>query len=230
MDNVSYAVAFTAGLLSFLSPCILPLIPAYLSYISGNAVSDIMSGNQKKSLMVKSFGFILGFSMIFIIMGASASSLGRLLAAYQPILIKLGGLFIVLMGIHMTGLVQIKWLYQEKRLVSFSEKNRGLGSLFVGMAFATGWTPCIGPILSSILVYASSLETISSGVFLLAAYSLGLAVPFFITAFAISRFSAFFKKFSKHLGVVSIVSGILLIITGILVFTNRLALLASYLS
>jgi len=230
MENISLIVAFTAGLLSFLSPCILPLIPAYLSYISGSAISEMTSEKNKKALRFKAFGFVFGFSFIFIVMGASASTLGQLFQEYQFLLMKVGGVLIILMGIHMTGLIQIKWLYQEKRLVSFSEKNRGLGSLFVGMAFATGWTPCIGPILSSILIYASSMQTISSGILLLSAYSLGLAIPFLVTAFAIGYFTRFFKKFSHHLHLVSIFSGILLIITGILVFTNQLASLAGFLS
>ena len=230
MQNVSLAVAFSAGLFSFMSPCILPLIPAYLSYISGNAVSEIMGGKDKRNLIFKSLGFILGFSLIFIIMGASASTLGQLFSAYQATLMKLGGILIIVMGIHMTGLIKIKLLYQEKRIISFSEKNRGLGSLFIGMAFATGWTPCIGPILSSILIYAASMETVSSGILLLSAYSLGLAIPFFLTALAVGSFTRFFRKFSCYLNVVSFVSGILMILTGILVFTNKLALLAGYLS
>lgn len=229
MGNISLAAAFSAGLLSFLSPCILPLIPAYLSYISGNAVSEI-TGNDKKGLMLKAFGFVLGFSLVFVLMGASASTLGQLFAKYQPILMKLGGILIIIMGIHLTGLLKIQALYQEKRLIALSEKNRGLGSLFVGMAFATGWTPCIGPILSSILILAGSMETVSGGILLLTAYSLGLAVPFLLTAMAIGSFTPFFRKFSRYLPAVSLVSGILLILTGFLVFTNKLALLAGYLS
>jgi cytochrome c-type biogenesis protein len=194
MENISFAVAFSAGLLSFLSPCILPLIPAYLSYISGNAVSEIIAGDHKKDLMLKALGFVLGFSFVFVVMGASASSLGRLFAAHQATLTKIGGVFIILMGIHMTGLIKIKWLYQEKRLVSFSEKNRGLGSFFVGMAFATGWTPCIGPILSSILIYASSMETISSGILLLISYSLGVSPTFLIYRFCYRIFYPVFQK------------------------------------
>lgn len=226
MESVSLAMAFLAGLLSFLSPCILPLVPAYLSYITGNAISDLAADNAKAELMLKAIGFVLGFSLIFVVMGASASKLGQLFAVYQSILTKIGGILIILMGIHMTGLIKIKLLYQEKRLVSLSEKNRGISSVFMGMAFATGWTPCIGPILASILIYAGSMETVSSGIVLLTFYSLGLAIPFLITAFAIGKFTSYFRRFSKHLHWVSIISGILLIVTGILVFTNKLVILA----
>lgn len=228
MPNVSLALAFVAGLLSFLSPCILPLIPAYLSYLTGNAVSEMTSEKARKILMIKATGFVFGFSLIFIVMGASASTLGQLFAEYQYILRKVAGIFIIIMGIHLTGLLKINWLYQEKRLITFPQKS--LGSVFVGMAFATGWTPCIGPILSSILLYASSLDTIWSGVLLLSFYSLGMAIPFLLTALAIGSFTYYFKKFSKYIRAVSIVSGILLIITGILVYTNKIAILGGYLN
>lgn len=226
METISLAVAFFAGLLSFLSPCILPLVPAYLSYITGSAISDLTAGKSKRAFLLKAFGFVLGFSLIFIIMGASASKLGQLFTEYQFLLRKIGGILIIIMGIHLTGILKIKWLYHEKRLITLSEKNRGLGSIFVGMAFATGWTPCIGPILATILIYAGSLETVASGIILLTAYSLGLAIPFLLTALAIGSFASYFKRFSKYLNLVSIISGILLLFTGILVFTNKLAFLA----
>lgn len=229
MDNVSVAIAFSAGLLSFLSPCVLPLVPAYLSYLTGTAASEITEREAKRNLILKALGFVFGFSVIFIIMGASASSLGQLFAENRYLLKKIGGIIIVLMGLHMTGIFKIKSLYREKRLFSLAEKNRGLGSIFIGMAFATGWTPCIGPILSSILIYASSLETVRHGVILLSVYSLGLAVPLLLTALAINRFASYFKKFSRYLPVISVVSGILLIITGMLIFTDKLLILSSYL-
>lgn len=226
MENISLAMAFIAGILSFLSPCILPLIPAYLSYLTGNAITDLAEGKSKKDLLLKASGFILGFSLVFILMGATASKLGKFFTEYQYILRQIGGILIIILGIHLTGLIKIKWLYQEKRLLTVSEKNRGLGSVFVGMAFATGWTPCIGPILSAILIYAGSTETVSSGILLLMAYSLGLAIPFMATALAIGKFTVYFRKFSKYLNLIAILSGILLIITGILIFTNKLAMLS----
>lgn len=226
MATVSFVVAFLAGLLSFLSPCILPLVPAYLSYLTGNAVNDLATGELKQALMFKALGFVFGFSIVFIIMGASASKLGQIFTDYRDLLQKIGGFLIIIMGIHLSGIFEIKWLYREKRLLKISEKNRGLGSVFVGMAFATGWTPCIGPVLAAILVYAGSLETVSSGIILLTSYSLGMAIPFLITALAIGKFTSYFRKFSKYLKLISLLSGMLLIITGILIFSDKLAFLA----
>ena len=229
MTNISLAVAFLAGLLSFLSPCILPLIPAYLSYLTGNAVTEMTSGRARADLMIKATGFVVGFSLIFIIMGASATTIGQLFAEYQYILRKVAGILIIIMGIHLTGIIKIKNLYREKRLIPLSGKNR-LGPVLIGMAFAAGWTPCIGPILSSIILYASSLDTIWNGIVLLTFYSLGMAVPFLLTAFAIGSFTRYFQKISKHFGTISVISGVLLIITGILVYTNKLAVLGGYLT
>ncbi|MCX7922288.1 MAG: cytochrome c biogenesis protein CcdA [Clostridia bacterium] len=230
MDNVSIILAFSAGLLSFLSPCVLPLIPAYISYLTGSAVADINGSKAKLSLLYKSIGFIIGFTIVFIIMGASISSLGKLFAANQDAFRKVGGILIIIFGLHTTGILKIKALYSEKRLLPFGNANKSISSLFVGMAFATGWTPCIGPILSSILIYAGSMDTIGKGILLLLVYSLGLAVPFLLTAFAIGSFSKYMKKFSKYLPAISVISGVLMIIMGIMVFTNKLAILSRYLN
>lgn len=230
MDNVSFILAFSAGLLSFLSPCVLPLIPAYISYLTGSAVAEINTNKAKLNLLYKSIGFIIGFTIIFIIMGASISSLGKLFATNQGIFRKVGGILIIIFGLHTTGLFKIKMLYSEKRLLPFGDEKKNLSSILIGMAFATGWTPCIGPILSSILIYAGSMETIGTGILLLLMYSLGLAIPFMLTAFAIGSFSKYFKKFSKYLPLVSAISGILMIIMGILVFTNKLTILSRYLN
>lgn len=230
LDNISFILAFSAGLLSFLSPCVLPLIPAYVSYLTGSAAAEINTNKAKLNLLYKSIGFIVGFTIIFIIMGASISSLGKLFATNQGVFRKVGGILIIIFGLHTTGLFKIKMLYSEKRLLPFGEDKKNLSSVFIGMAFATGWTPCIGPILSSILIYAGSMETIGKGILLLLVYSLGLAIPFMLTALAIGNFSKYFRKFSKYLLVVSVISGILMIIMGILVFTNKLAILSRYLN
>lgn len=230
LDNISFILAFSAGLLSFLSPCVLPLIPAYVSYLTGSAVAEINTNKAKLNLIYKSIGFIIGFTIIFIIMGASISSLGKLFASNQGVFRKVGGILIIIFGLHTTGLFKIKMLYSEKRLLPFGEDKKNLSSVFIGMAFATGWTPCIGPILSSILIYAGSMDTIGKGIILLLVYSLGLAIPFMLTALAIGNFSKYFRKFSKYLPVVSAISGILMIIMGILVFTNKLAILSRYLN
>lgn len=228
MNNVSLLLAFSAGLLSFLSPCVLPLVPAYITYITGSTVAELDSGKTRLHTIYKSLGFVLGFSLVFIVMGASITSIGRLLITNMDIFRKIGGTLIVLFGIHITGLFKIKTLYYEKRLVPFEKLRKNISSVFVGMAFAAGWTPCVGPILASILIYAGSMDTISMGILLLTAYSLGLAIPFILTAYAIGSFSEYFKKISRHLNTISVVSGVLLIIMGILIFTNKISVLSQY--
>jgi len=225
---MSLLLAFSAGLLSFLSPCVLPLVPAYITYITGSTVAELSTGKARLHTIYKSLGFVLGFSLIFIVMGASITSIGKLLIRNMDIFRKIGGTLIVLFGIHITGIFKIKTFYYEKRLVPFEKLRKNISSVFVGMAFAAGWTPCVGPILASILIYAGSMETVGMGILLLAAYSLGLAVPFVLTAYAIGSFSEYFKKISVHLNTISIVSGVLLIIMGILIFTNKIAVLSRY--
>lgn len=229
MEKVSFILAFSAGLLSFLSPCVLPLIPAYVSYLTGSAVTDIKSGKDKLNLLYKSIGFVIGFTIIFILLGASVSWLGKLFLENKSLFRKIGGILIIILGLHTIGLFKINMLYREKRLLPFGT-SKNIGSLFVGMAFATGWTPCIGPILSTILVYAGSQDTIGTGIMLLLVYSLGLAIPFLLTALVIGNFSVYFKKFSRFLPVVSATSGVLMIIMGILIFTNKLTILSRYLN
>ncbi|HOH89831.1 MAG TPA: cytochrome c biogenesis protein CcdA, partial [Bacillota bacterium] len=221
-------LAFSAGLLSFLSPCVLPLVPAYITYITGSAIADLNTGRARLYALYKSLGFVLGFSLVFIAMGASITSIGRLFAGNMDTFRKIGGTLIVLFGIHITGLFKIKTLYYEKRLVPFEKLSRNISSVFIGMAFAAGWTPCVGPILASILIYAGSMETIAMGILLLAAYSLGLAVPFILTAYAVGSFSGYFKRISGYLNTISIISGVLLILMGILIFTNKIAALSRY--
>ena len=228
MNNVSLLLAFSAGLLSFLSPCVLPLVPAYITYLTGSTVAELSTGKARMHTLYKSLGFVLGFSMIFIALGASITSVGKLLIGNMNVFRKIGGALIVLFGIHITGIIKIKTLYYERRLVPFEKLSKNISSVFIGMAFAAGWTPCVGPILASILIYAGSMETIYMGILLLAAYSLGLAVPFVLTAYAIGSFSEYFKKISKHLNTISIASGVLLVIMGILIFTNKIAVLSQY--
>lgn len=230
MSNVSLLLAFSAGLLSFLSPCVLPLVPAYITYITGSTVAELSSGKARLHTMYKSLGFVLGFSLVFIVMGASITTIGKLLIGNMDVFRKIGGALIVLFGVHITGIFKIKTLYYEKRLVPFEKLRKNISSVFVGMAFAAGWTPCVGPILASILIYAGSMETISMGIMLLASYSLGLAVPFILTAYAIGSFSGYFKRISRHLNAISIASGVLLILMGLLIFTGKVAVLSRYFS
>jgi cytochrome c-type biogenesis protein len=228
LEKVSFILAFSAGLLSFLSPCVLPLIPAYLSYIAGTAVSEINSNKAKRNLLLNSIFFIIGFSVVFIVLGATVSSISKLFAANLNIIKKVGGIVIIIFGLHMTGIFKIKMLYSERKFLPNGKSKNYISSIFLGMAFAFGWTPCIGPILSSILIYAGSMATIGKGILLLIMYSLGLAVPFFLSALLIGNSTNYIKKLSKFLPVVSVVSGIIMIIMGLLVFTNKLAIISRF--
>lgn len=225
---MSLFLAFSAGLLSFLSPCVLPLVPAYISYITGSTVAELSTGKARLHTLYKALGFVLGFSLVFTAMGASITSLGKLLTGNMDIFRKVGGTLIIFFGIHMTGFLRFKPLYYEKRLIPFEKLGKNISSIFIGMAFAAGWTPCVGPILASILIYAGSMETISLGILLLSVYSLGLAVPFMLTAYAIGIFSEYFKRMSKYLNTISAASGVLLILMGVLIFTNKIAVLSQY--
>ncbi|BCN29576.1 cytochrome c biogenesis CcdA family protein [Anaeromicropila herbilytica] len=230
MKDISILLAFSAGLLSFLSPCVLPMIPAYISYLTGTSIKELKEERPKLLTLYKAIGFILGFSIIFILMGASVTSLGRLLTTNKDMFRKVGGVLIVLFGVHTMGFVKFTFLYREKRFLKVEKIHGTLSSTLLGMAFAAGWTPCIGPILSSILIYATSTDSIGKGVMLLGMYSLGLAVPFLLTAMALGTISNYLKQISKYYHLISIISGILLITMGILVFTNKIAILSQYAS
>jgi cytochrome c-type biogenesis protein len=218
--------------LSFLSPCVLPLVPGYVSLISGATVEDLQSDDRRMlgTVMLHSLTFILGFSVVFIALGAVATGLGQLANQYHNLLAKVAGIIVVVFGLHLTGLLKIKALYADKRLHDVKGGSSALGSFAVGFAFAFGWTPCIGPILATILVFAGAQETVFKGVFLLAIYSLGLAVPFLLTSLGVDRFLGFYTKFRRHLHTVEVVSGVLLIAVGVLIFMNNLKLLSGYLS
>lgn len=230
MNNISFVIAFSAGLLSFLSPCVLPLVPAYISYLTGETVEELKAEKSKLTTLYKAIGFSIGFSIIFIAMGASATSLGKLIFKHRAAFRMVGGILIILFGIHMTGLLKIKLLYMERRLLSFKIGKGAFSSVLIGMAFATGWTPCAGPILASILIYAGSMDTLATGTLLLTVYSLGLAVPFILTALAIESFSNHLRSITKHMRGVSFVSGILMIIMGIMIVTNTLGILSRYMN
>ena len=223
--------AFFAGLISFLSPCVLPLVPGYLSYISGVSSDQMRAGadaETRRRVMVNASGFVLGFSLIFIALGASATALGQLMLAQLEVLSKIAGAVIIVFGLHTMGLLRIKWLYMEKR-VQLSSKPLGLlGALVVGMAFGFGWTPCIGPILASILAVAATQETVGQGISLLAVYSLGLGIPFLLAGLAINQFFALFDRLKRHMRIIEIVSGLLLIGVGLLMFTNNLTMLSGF--
>jgi len=224
--------AFLAGVLSFLSPCVLPLVPGYVSLISGASVEQLQSPERRmlRTVMLHSLTFVMGFSVVFIALGAVATGVGQIVNQYHSILSKIAGIVVIIFGLHLTGLLKIKALYADKRLHEVKGGASALGSFAVGFAFAFGWTPCIGPILATILVFAGAQGTVLKGVVLLAVYSLGLAVPFLLTSLGVDRFLAFYGRFRRHLHTVEVLSGVLLIAVGVLIFLNNLRLLSGYLS
>ena len=230
MSGVSYFLAFSAGVFSFLSPCVLPLIPSYFSYLTGLSSGEISLGEERTRVMVlkNAVMFILGFSILFILFGASATFLGKFLLSHQEQLRQISGLLIIFFGLYMTGLIRLPLLMREMRF-HFQERPAGLiGSFLIGIAFGAGWTPCVGPVLGSILLYAGLSETVWKGIGLLTAYSMGLALPFLLISFGIN---AFLKWFSgRLLLMLHRVSGVVLIVLGVMIFTNSLVFLTSYFS
>ncbi|WP_034869241.1 cytochrome c biogenesis CcdA family protein [Clostridium lundense] len=220
-NNISLIFAFSSGVLSFLSPCVLPLIPIYLTYLAGTTVNEI--DKNKVTVIYRAIGFTVGFSIIFILMGISITSLGMMFANNKHIFRQIGGIIIIIIifGIHTTGLLKIKLFYYEKRLFDFNKLSSSISSLIMGMAFAIGWTPCIGPVLASILIYAGSVATFNKGLLLLTSYSLGLAVPFIVSAFLIDGISKYIRRISQYFNVIAIISGVILIIMGIMTFTDK---------
>ncbi len=226
--------AFIAGLVSFLSPCVLPLVPGYVSLISGVGVEELKTQDKDRKLlgqlMRNSLMFILGFSVVFIALGAVATTVGQFARDYYPVLTRVAGIVIIIFGLHLTGIFKLNFLYTDKRLHSVKGGSSAWGAFAVGFAFAFGWTPCIGPILATILAFAGSQENVGQGVALLGVYSLGLAVPFLLTSLGIDRFLEFYTRFRPHLNKVEIASGVLLIAVGALVFTRKFTLLAGWLN
>ncbi|MGI9862687.1 cytochrome c biogenesis protein CcdA [Moorella naiadis] len=223
MAEVSLAVAFLAGLISFFSPCILPLLPAYFTYLGGSAAADGRVQDLDRSFLAgRAALFTAGFALIFIILGASAGGLGYLLQAYRPVVNRLGGILIILFGLQVAGIGRLPLLAREKRWELRPRTPGAAASFLLGMAFAAGWTPCIGPVLASILIYAGSQATLLQGMLLLAVYSLGLALPFLAAALALGPVLRSLRKFSRYLPQISLVSGLILVVMGLLVFFGRL--------
>ena len=219
-------VAFGAGLVSFLSPCVLPLIPGYISYISGSSLSELIE--KKEINLIPIILFTLGFSIVFIIFGAASTFLGQVLLQNSYEIRIAAGLLIIILSLHIIGIINIKFLNYEKRIET-KTNSRFYSPILIGMAFAFGWTPCIGPILGSILVLAATEESINRGILLLIFYSLGLALPFILSGYLIQKFLIFSKNFKKNINLVSKIGGIILLITGILILTNQLQALGYYL-
>jgi cytochrome c-type biogenesis protein len=218
-------IAFGAGLISFLSPCVLPLIPGYISFISGASLNELLS--KKKINLFPLILFTLGFSFVFIMFGAAASYLGQVLLQNSQTLRIIAGLVIIIFSLQLIGIINISFLNFEKKV--YTKRNNNIWfSFIVGMAFGFGWTPCIGPILGSILALASTEETIFKAIILLSFYSLGLAIPFILSGYLMQRFLMFSKNFRKNINLVSKIGGVILLITGILILTNQLQILGYY--
>ena len=222
---IELLIAFGAGLISFLSPCVLPLIPGYIAFISGSSLNELLE--KKRINLIPLVIFSFGFSFVFIIFGATASFLGQILLQNSQTLRIIAGVVIIIFSLQLIGILNIKFLNVEKKI--YTKKSKNIFFIFiVGMAFGFGWTPCIGPILGSILALASTEETILKAIILLAFYSLGLAIPFVLSGYLMQRFLMFSKNFKKNINLVSKIGGVTLLITGILILTNQLQVLGYY--
>jgi cytochrome c-type biogenesis protein len=231
--NVSLLAAFAAGFLSFVSPCVLPLIPGYISFVSGVSVEemrgDAAPATSRLQIFLTSLAFVAGFSLVFVALGASATAIGKFMFAKLPLLSKLAGGILIVFGLHTMGVFRLAFLETEKRVHAQRKPAGPLGALLVGVAFAFGWTPCIGPILGGILAIAGSKNTVAEGITLLAVYSLGLGIPFLLTSLAINQFFGAAKRIRKHYHAIELVSGALLIAIGVLIVTGQLTIITRYL-
>ena len=231
MQPVGVVVAFTAGLFSFLSPCVLPLFPSYLSFVTGMSVADLQSdltAAMRRRVLLHSIAFIAGFSLVFVSLGASFSAAGQFLLDYRDVIQKIGGVLIVIFGLYIAGFLKVGFLGRTQQL-QLREKPAGyVGSVLVGVTFAIGWTPCVGPILGAILSLASTADNVGRGIALLFAYSAGLGVPFLLSSLALGAFLKFFRRYRPFIPIVERGAGVLLIVVGVLVFTNYYLVLNSW--
>ena len=230
MKNVSVIFAFIAGLLSFLSPCVFPLLPAYVANLTGAGFKDNRVDVSRKLLIIRSLGFILGFSMIFTVMGATASAVGEILSSYRAIIEKISGLLIIIFGMQTAGILKLRLLMNESHWGIDTKKRNIFRSVLLGISFGIGWTPCVSLALSSILLLAGSSGTIYKGMLLLFIYSLGLGVPFLIITLLITYSITIFKKINKYLGALSLINGWILIIMGLLIYTGQLQKISAWLA
>ena len=232
-SNVSLIAAFAAGFLSFVSPCVLPLIPGYISFVSGVSVEEMRSeappATSRLQIFVTSLAFVIGFSLVFIALGASATAIGKFIFAKLPLLSKIAGGLLILFGLHTMGVFRLAFLDTEKRVHAQRKPAGPLGAMLVGVAFAFGWTPCIGPILGGILAIAGSRDSVGEGITLLAVYSLGLGIPFLLTSLAINRFFGAAKRVRKYYHAIELTSGALLVAIGVLILTGQLTLIVRFL-
>jgi len=230
-EPLSVLVAFTAGLFSFLSPCVLPLFPSYLSFVTGMSVSDLsaeLTASARRRVLLHSIAFVVGFSMVFVSLGASFSAASAFLLDYRDWIRRVGGALIIIFGLYIAGLLRIG-IFGRTQQLQLREKPAGyIGSFIVGLTFAIGWTPCVGPILGAILTLAGTAETVQRGIGLLVAYSAGLGLPFLLSAIALGVFLKFFKRYRPFIPVVERAAGVILVVVGVLVFTNYYLVLNSW--
>ncbi|MGD2071690.1 MAG: cytochrome c biogenesis protein CcdA [Gemmatimonadota bacterium] len=230
IESVGILIALSAGVLSFLSPCVLPVVPSYLSFVTGMTLEDLQGDVDRREVMVHSLLFVVGFSAVFMLLGASASFLGQFFRAYETWIARVGGVLIIVLGLHLMGVLRIGALLRERR-VHLADKPAGkIGTLAVGAAFGAGWTPCIGPVLGAILTLAGTRETVWEGTALLGVYSLGLAVPFLLAALALDWFLGTFQKYRRFVPVMEKASGVLLVVLGLLLVTDQFTVLSTYLT
>jgi cytochrome c-type biogenesis protein len=231
--ELSIPIAFVAGLVSFLSPCVLPLVPGYISMLSGATIEELklgMSPALMSRILRNSISFVVGFSIVFVTLGASATAVGKFLLAQRATFNLVAGIIVIVFGLHLTGLVKIPLLYREARLETGAPRRGLVGAFLLGFAFAFGWTPCIGPILTAILALAAQRQTVFQGMFLLAVYSAGLAIPFLLTSVGLGQFLKIYGGFRKYLQTVEVGSGVLLIALGVLMATNKFTVISRYFS
>lgn len=231
--TISYAVAFVAGLVSFLSPCVLPLAPSYVTFVTGMSLDDLSTGDRsgaRKQAALHATLFILGFTLVFMALGATATALGGTLRRLLPALQQAGGVIIILFGLYLVGLLRPGFLMRERRVQLARKPGGRVGSVLVGMAFGAGWTPCVGPVLASILLYAGMQATMSQGMLLLFVYAIGLGIPFFVAAVAFNWFLAGTKALRSRLGVIERVAGGLMIVVGVLLVSGRFTIMSNYLA
>ncbi|KPK42022.1 MAG: cytochrome C biogenesis protein [Omnitrophica WOR_2 bacterium SM23_29] len=232
--SLTIFVAFGAGVFSFLSPCVLPLIPSYISYITGITFTELTQQVLPKRVrfltIIHSLLFIAGFTVVFVLLGASFTFLGKILSQHQNIIKKIGGIIVVLFGLHIAGVTNLSFLEHQKKLEIRVKPLGYLGSFLIGSTFSLGWTPCVGPILSSILILSSTAENIGKSIVYLLSYSLGLGLPFFLSGLLINNYLVYFQKIKRYIRTISIISGLFIVIIGIMIFTDYFGTLSSYLS
>ena len=230
MNDIGIFFALAGGILSFFSPCVFPLLPAYITHLTGGKIEDSKLEVNRVKLYMRSIGFIIGFSIIFIALGASASFVGKLLMNYRIVIMQIAGLLIIIFGLQMAGLLKFKFLMMEKKFHSERQSKNVLSSILLGMAFASGWSPCVGLALSSILLLASSTDTLSQGILLLGAYSLGMAIPFLIISIVISYSLKTMRKINKYLSKLAFVNGMIMVFLGFLVLSGQMQKISAWLS